>query len=72
MFEKLLDYINRNPGKAFGFAIGFLFGLLIMIFGIKVIWVILFSLIGIFLGRMLDSRGKLKDVGKKFPFRDLK
>lgn len=53
----LIEWINRNPGKAVGGLAGFLLGIFILAIGIpRTIIVILFVLIGLLVGKLRDDR----------------
>ncbi len=55
--DSLIEWINRNPGKAVGALAGFLLGIFILAMGIpRTIIVILFILIGLLIGKMRDDR----------------
>lgn len=58
----LLEFVNDNPGKSVGAVAGFLLGILILTFGVlKTIVVILFIVLGIIIGKMVDDRISIFD-----------
>jgi uncharacterized membrane protein len=58
----LLEFVNDNPGKSVGAAAGFLLGILILTFGVlKTFVVILFVILGIMIGKMVDDRISIID-----------
>lgn len=63
------DWVNNNPGKAFGALIGIIISILFLTFGIKTIIIILFALLGLIIGKLLDDDAtifiRLKDIFKR-------
>ena len=58
----LLEFANENPGKTVGAVTGFILGILILTFGfLKTIVVILFIILGIIIGKMVDDRISIVD-----------
>lgn len=56
------EWINYNPGKAVGAFGGFVLGILILVFGIaKTLLIVLFVILGIVIGKMVDDRVSVFD-----------
>ena len=56
------EWISKNPGKATGGIIGFVFGILIFTIGIiKTLLILLFVLIGFVIGKSRDDNVSLLD-----------
>lgn len=59
----IADLFNENPGKTAGAAVGFILGILILIFGfLKILVIIIFMLLGIIIGKMVDDRASVIDA----------
>lgn len=57
------DLFNENPGKTVGAAVGLILGVLILIFGfLKILVIIIFMLLGIIIGKMVDDRASVIDA----------
>ncbi len=55
-FTFLGEWINANPGKAVGGAIGFILGLLFLTIGfVKTLLVLILVIIGFVIGKMIDD-----------------
>ncbi len=56
------EWVNYNPGKAVGAIGGFVLGILILVFGIaKTLLIVLFVILGIVIGKMVDDRVSVFD-----------
>ena len=56
-FTILSEWISTHPGQALGAFLGFVVGLLILIFGpVKALLVIILSAIGFILGKLFDDK----------------
>ena len=55
--EKIIRFISENPGKSLGALLGFVIGILVLVFGVLKVFVIgFFVIIGIFAGKMIDEK----------------
>jgi len=60
LHEKIRELIAENPGKALGALVGFIFGILVLVFGILKVFVItVFIIIGILVGKMVDDKSSV-------------
>ena len=60
LHEKIKEFITENPGKALGALVGFIFGILVLVFGILKVFVItVFIIIGILVGKMVDDKSSV-------------
>ncbi|PKL40676.1 MAG: hypothetical protein CVV44_03470 [Spirochaetae bacterium HGW-Spirochaetae-1] len=60
--SNLANWANEHPGQALGALLGFIIGILILLFGpVKTFLVIILSLTGLIIGKMLDDRISVKD-----------
>ena len=69
ILNRIVDWANAHPGQAIGAFLGFVVGLLILVFGLpKTILVAVLALIGFFIGSLRDSNvpvmDKLKEIIK--------
>lgn len=63
--QSLLNWINRNKGKFIGLLAGFIFGLLILLIGVlKTIVILIFALIGLYLGHLWDGGRGIQEIFK--------
>lgn len=61
----LLNWINRNLGKFIGLLAGLIFGILILLIGIlKTIVILVFALIGFYLGHLWDGGRSIQGIFK--------
>jgi uncharacterized membrane protein len=64
--QDLMFWINRNKGKFLGLLFGFIIGLLVLLIGIlKTLVILVFALIGLYLGHLLDGGASLQEIIKK-------
>lgn len=63
-FSRLIsDLFSENPGKTVGAITGFILGILILVFGfLKILVIIIFMLLGIIVGKMVDDRASVIDA----------
>ncbi|HON77523.1 MAG TPA: DUF2273 domain-containing protein [Spirochaetota bacterium] len=62
-FRYLGDLINRNPGKALGGFLGFLFGIMIFTIGpVKTFLILVMVFIGFLIGKSRDDNVSIIDV----------
>ena len=67
-FTNIVNWANEHPGQAIGAFLGFLIGLLILMFGLlKTCLVVILALIGFFIGKIKDEGlgGGFKDIFKR-------
>ncbi len=58
--EKLTEIFGSSPGKMIGAIVGFLLGVLVLTFGVlKILVVVIFILLGIIVGKMIDDRSSV-------------
>ena len=61
-FNNLSDWANERPGQALGAFLGFVIGLLILIFGpMKTVLVIILAAVGFIIGRLKDEQVSIID-----------
>ncbi len=66
LFRYAKDWINKNPGTAVGIIIGLILGIMLFTLGIfKTLLLLLFMLIGYWLGRSKDKNVSLLDQVSK-------
>ena len=59
-------WINNNKGRFLGLLFGFIIGLLLTLIGIlKTLVIIVFALIGLYLGHLLDGGASIQEIIKK-------
>ncbi len=59
----LADMFNNNPGKTVGAIAGLILGILILVFGfLQVLVIIIFILLGIIVGKMIDDKASIIDA----------
>ena len=59
----IADMFNKNPGKMVGAIAGLIFGILILVFGfLQVLVIIIFILLGVIVGKMVDDRASIIDA----------
>ena len=59
-------WLNNNKGRLLGLLLGFIIGLLFAVLGIlKTLLVIVFALIGLYLGHLLDGGASLQQIIKR-------
>ncbi|MBS3810793.1 MAG: DUF2273 domain-containing protein [Halanaerobiales bacterium] len=64
--QGLSSWINRNKGKFIGLLAGLILGLLVLLIGIlKTIIILVFALIGLYLGYLWDGGKGLENIFKK-------
>ena len=64
--QDLMLWINRNKGKFLGLLFGFIIGLLVLLIGIlKTLVILVFALIGLYLGHLLDGGASLQEIIKR-------
>jgi uncharacterized membrane protein len=64
--QDLMFWINRNKGKFLGLLFGFIIGLLVLLIGIlKTLVILVFALIGLYLGHLLDGGASLQEIIKR-------
>ena len=60
--EKITSFVSENPGKSLGALIGFVLGILVLVFGVLKVFVIgFFIIIGILAGKMIDDKSSVMD-----------
>jgi len=66
-FAFISEWINGHPGQAVGAFLGFLIGILILIFGIvKTLLVLILAAIGFIIGKLIDDKISLVSEIKGF------
>lgn len=66
-FERLIQWINANPGKALGAFVGFILAVLIFTIGPLITFIVLlFTAVGYFIGKLRDDGGSISDGINKF------
>ena len=64
--QDLFLWINQNKGKFIGLLVGFILGLLVLLIGIlKTIIILIFALIGLYLGHLWDGGSSLQEIFKR-------
>jgi len=64
--QSLSSWINKNKGKFIGLLIGLILGLLVLFIGIlKTVVILIFALIGLYLGYLWDGGQGLENIFKK-------
>jgi len=59
-------WINNNKGRFLGLLFGFIIGLLLTLIGIlKTLVIIVFALIGLYLGHLLDGGASIQEILRK-------
>jgi len=59
-------WINNNKGRFLGLLFGFIIGLLLTLIGIlKTLVIIVFALIGLYLGHLLDGGASIQEIIRK-------
>lgn len=67
LWENIINTFNLNKGKIIGGFIGFIIGILVLIIGFfKTLLILLFTIIGYYLGSRWDVDGNLKEFLDKF------
>jgi uncharacterized membrane protein len=59
----LAELFSENPGKTVGALTGLTLGILILVFGfLKILVIIIFMILGIIIGKMVDDRSSVIDT----------
>jgi uncharacterized membrane protein len=54
--EKLINFISKYPNAVLGFVIGVFIGIFVLLFGIKLIIIAVFGVLGYAIGRFLERK----------------
>ena len=59
-YEDIKRFISENPGKFLGALLGFVLGILVIVFGVLKVFVIgFFIIVGVVVGKLIDDKSSV-------------